>query len=343
MELIREAVKAGARLTRACALVGLSVRTYQRWAQRGEVGDLRAGPKKGPDNKLSPAEQRRVLEVLNSEEFRDLSPNQIVPILAERGEYLCSEATMYRLLKKEGQLAHRERSKEPEERIPVRRIATRPNQVWSWDITYLRGPARGSFFYLYMVVDIWSRKIVGWQVHAEESGELASALIRDAARSEGIDVNTLTLHSDNGGPMKGATMLATLQTLGIVPSFTRPRVSDDNAFSEALFKTLKYRPEYPVERFQSLQEARSWVTGFVRWYHYQHRHSGIAFVRPIDRHDGRDIAILETRKAAYEVAKRRHPERWGSRATRSWERPERVVVRARPNPDVDVPEASAAA
>lgn len=340
MKLIREAVKAGARLARACAFVGLSVRTFQRWAQRSDVGDLRAGSRKEPSNKLSPVgEAPRPREVLNSAEFPHLSPSQIVPILAERGEYPCSEASMYRLLEKAGQLAHRERSKEPEDRIPVRRVATRPNHVWSWDITYLREPACGILSVFYIVVDIWSREIVGWQVHTEESVELASALIRDAARNEGIDVDNLTLHSENGGPMKGVTMLATLHTLGIVPSFTRPRVSDDNLFSEALFKTLKYRPEYPKERFQSLQEARSWVTGFVPLVPLPappQRHR----VRPPRR---RDLEILENRQAAYEAAKQRHPERWGSGATRSWERPERVVVRARPNPDVDVPEASAAA
>lgn len=335
MKLIQEAVTAGARLSKACELVGLSIRTYQRWLKLGGVGDLRAGPKTEPGNKLSAKERKRILEVLNSEEFRDLSPSQVVARLAERGEYLASEATMFRLLKEEKQLAHRGKAKEPQDRIPVRRVATRPNQVWSWDITRLRCPIRGAFFYLYMVVDIWSRKIVGWSVHAEESADYASDLIRKAARDERVDVNTLTLHSDNGGPMKGSTMLATLQSLGIVPSFTRPRVSDDNAFSEALFRTLKYRPEFPREPFADWAEATRWVADFVRWYNYEHRHSGIAFVRPIDRHEGRDIAILEARKATYEEAKKRHPERWGSRPTRSWKRPERVVVRARRTPDVD--------
>ena len=337
MQLIEEAKKAGARRTKACELLGIDIRTYQRWLKRGDLGDLRAGPKTEPRNKLSPKERAAILKLLNSEEFRDLSPAQVVPRLAERGIYMCSEATMFRLLKSENQLEHRGRAKEPEDRMPVRRVATRPNQVWSWDITYLRGPIRGTFLYLYMVVDIWSRKVVGWAVHAEESADHASDLIRKAARDERVDVNTLTLHSDNGGPMKGSTMLATLQNLGIIASFTRPRVSDDNAFSEALFKTLKYRPEFPRGAFQSLAHATRWVADFVRWYNYEHRHSGIAFVRPIDRHEGRDIAILEERKAAYERAKRRHPERWGSRPPRSWKRPERVVVRARRNPDVDDP------
>lgn len=220
----------------------------------------------------------------------------------------------------------------PRTEFPVCRVATRSNQIWSWDITYLKGPARGSFLYLYMVTDIWSRKVVGWSVHDRESADLAAELIDRAARVENIQVDALTLHSDNGGPMKGSTMLATLQALGILPSFTRPRVSDDNPFSEALFRTLKYRPRYPKSgRFASLEAARAWVAGFVRWYNFEHRHSGIKFVRPIERHDGRDIAVLEARKATYEQAKARHPERWGSRSTRNWDPPKRVVVRARPD------------
>ncbi|MEL6187273.1 MAG: DDE-type integrase/transposase/recombinase, partial [Myxococcota bacterium] len=169
----------------------------------------------------------------------------------------------YRLLEEEGQLAHRGRAKAPEDRIPVRRVATRPNQIWSWDISYLRGPARGSFLYLYLVTDIWSRKVVGWAVHTEESAQLASELIERTARAESVEVDALTLHSDNWGPMKGSTMLATLQALGIAASFTRPRVSDDNPFSEAQFRTLKYRRWFPRGHFNSLQHARGWPPSCV--------------------------------------------------------------------------------
>lgn len=330
MELIEEATRAGARLQSACSVLGVSARTYQRWVECTGGDDKRAGPKTAPSNKLTAAERRRLLEVVNCEEFRDLPPSQIVPRLAERGEYVCSEATMYRVLKAEKQLAHRGRAKAPQERTPVVRVATRPNQIWSWDITYLRGPVRGTFFFLYLVLDVWSRKVVGWAVHEREDMDLAAGLIRRTARAENIDIDTLTLHSDNGGPMKGSTLLATLQSLGIVASFTRPRVCDDNPFSEALFRTLKYRPWYPSERFKSLKDARRWVADFVRWYNWEHRHSGIKFVRPVDRHEGRDIQILAQRIEAYEAAKARHPKRWGSRPTRDWTRPKRVSVRARP-------------
>ena len=291
--------------------------------------DRRAGPKSEPPNKLTKREKERILSVANSPEFRDLPPSQIVPKLADRGKYVCSESSMYRVLREAKQLAHRGKAKEPQERRPVERYATRPNSIWSWDITYLRGPVRGTFFFLYMVVDIWSRKIVGFEVHDRECNSLAAALIEKAARREGVRLDQLTLHSDNGGPMRGSTMLATLHRLGIVPSFTRPHVCDDNPFSEALFRTLKYRPWYPSAPFGSLDEARRWVADFVRWYHFEHLHSGIAFIRPVDRHDRSDTAILERRKAVYEAAKRRHPERWGSRATRNWEAPQKVCVRGR--------------
>ncbi len=270
------------------------------------------------------------METVNQPEFENLSPNEIVPKLADRGVYLCSEATMYRVFKDAKQLAHRGRSKEPMDRQPVVRMATQANQIWSWDITYLKSPVNGAFFYLYMVVDVWSRLIVGWSVHEEESMGHASKMIERAARQHGVGLDTLTLHSDNGGPMKGSTMLATLQRLGIVPSFTRPGVCDDNPFSEALFRTLKYRPDYPDGPFQSLAQAQAWVADFVRWYNYDHLHSGVCFVRPVDRHEGRDQSILKRRKAVYEAAKVRHPERWGSRSTRAWEPPQRVCVRAKP-------------
>lgn len=330
IDLVAEAVASGAREQRACAELGISLRTLERWRQRRGREDMRAGPRTEPRNKLTEGERRKVLEIVNRAEFENLSPNEIVPKLADRGEYVCSEATMYRVLKEAKQLAHRGRNKAPVERKPIVRVATKPNQVWSWDITYLRSPIRGRFYYLYLVMDIWSRQIVGWAVHEEESAQHASRLIERAAHRQGIGVDALTLHSDNGSPMKGSTMLATLQRLGIIPSFTRPRVCDDNPFSEALFRTLKYRPSYPDGPFSSVVAARTWVEDFVRWYNYDHLHSGICFIRPVDRHQGRDQDILDRRKATYEAAKARRPDRWGSRDTRAWVAPSRVCVRGKP-------------
>jgi transposase InsO family protein len=269
-----------------------------------------------------------VLEVVNRPEYRNRSPKQIVPSLADQGEYLVSESTMYRILHEEDQLKHRASSSAPARRRPRELVATTPNQVWSWDITYLKSPILGVFFYLYLVVDIFSRKIVAAEVHAAEDSEHAAELIEQACAAEGINPDQLALHSDNGGPMKGATLLATLQQLGVMPSFSRPRVSDDNPYSEALFRTAKYRPEYPNGPFDSLEAAREWVRWFVDWYDHQHLHSAIRFVTPAQRHAGEDAEILANRCAVYEAARTRHPERWSGN-TRDWSRVE--AVRLNPN------------
>lgn len=261
--------------------------------------------------------------------MRDLSPKQIVPRLADRGEYVASESTFYRMLRAGNLAARRGRMRAPSgQSRPRQHVATAPWQVASWDITYLRSHVRGAFFYLYLVEDIWSRKILAWDVHAMESMDHASRLVertRAEAVRDGADLAGWVLHSDNGGPMKGSTMLATLQRLGIVPSFSRPRVSDDNPFSESLFRTLKYSPEYPRAGFASVDEARAWVAAFVGWYNHEHLHSGIAFVTPAARHAGHDVAQLARRRTTYERARRRHPERW-ARNARAWSRPAKVYL-----------------
>lgn len=322
LALIDEAVAAGARLSPVCELLGLTQRAIQRW-RLGAGEDLRCGPREAPANKLSAEERRRMLDVANSPEYRDLPPGQIVPRLADQGVYLASESSFHRVLRAEDQLNHRAPSRPPVARTPPRLVATGPDQVWSWDITYLRAAIRGTFYRLYMTVDIWSRKIIGWAVHEHETPELAAQLFERTCREHGLDPAGLVLHSDNGGPMKGSTMLATLQRLGVVASFSRPRVSDDNAYSEALFRTLKYRPGYPAKPFASLEEADAWVAGFVRWYNTEHLHSGVSFVRPADRHAGRDIEILAKRQRVYEQARKQRPDRW-SGEVRDWSRVETV-------------------
>lgn len=318
LDLIEEALEAGARLQPACGVLGLCARTYQRWKQQ-DGGDRRRGPKSPPANKFSAQEREHLLQVVNAPEFRDLSPKQIVPRLADRREYVGSESTMYRFLRAEGQLEHRQSSRPARvTRRPREHVATGPEQVWSWDITYLRSPVRGVFFYLYLILDVWSRKIVGAQVYAEESTELAAELFGATCEELGLDPDGLVLHQDNGSPMKGAILQATLTSLGVLASFSRPRVSDDNPYSEALFRTLKYRPEYPQRPFASLDEAQAWVDRFVAWYNTEHLHSAIRFVTPDDRHFDRETAILAKRCRVYEAARRRHPERW-SGPSRNWE------------------------
>lgn len=256
--------------------------------------------------------------------FRDLSPKQIVAQLADEGVYVASESTFYRVLREHKMQSHRGRARPPSNSKPREKIATGPNQVWSWDITYLRGPMRRQFFYLYMVLDIWSRKIVGWTVQPAELGSHAARLVMEATLREGSPEG-LVLHSDRGTPMTSAALLGMLDHLSVRPSYGRPRVSDDNPFSEALFRTVKYRPEYPTEPFDSTEAAHAWVEHFVDWYNHEHKHSAIGFVTPHQRHTGEDLALLERRRRVYELARQTHPERW-TRSTRSWSRPEEVAL-----------------
>jgi putative transposase len=316
LKLVDDAVADGARRDAACQAIGLSARTVERWRD-GKVEDQRRGPKKAPANKLTAEEYQAVLRIVNEPRFRDLSPNQIVPLLADEQRYVASESTMYRILRAESLLQHRGRSKAPVRRPPKAHVATGPNQVCSWDITYLKSPIRGVFFYLYLFIDVWSRKVIGWDVHDSESSELAAAIFEKTCAAMHINPRGIVLHADNGGPMKGSTMVATLERLGVLPSYSRPHVSDDNPYSEALFRTLKYRPQYPTQPFGDIAAARMWVRHFVGWYNNEHLHSGIRFVTPCARHAGKDSVILAKRKQVYEDARRKNPSRWTT-STRNW-------------------------
>jgi putative transposase len=317
LALIDEAVSTGARQQAACGILGIDARTVQRWRQQQVNDDRRHGPLTIPRNKLRTAQCARMLAVLNSREFRDLSPKQVIPLLADRGEYLGSESTAYRLLHAAGLLQHRESSRVRSVSKPNELVASGPDQVWCWDITYLPAEPRGMFYYLYLFEDVYSRCIVGWEVHEQESMDLSSELVTTICRQRDVDPNGLTLHSDNGGPMRGITMLKTLRELGIQASFSRPRVSDDNPFAESLFRTMKYRPHYPRRPFRSLAAARAWVEQFVHWYNTEHLHSALNYVTPEDRHAGRDVDILAARHRVYQQAREKNPERW-SRDTRNW-------------------------
>jgi putative transposase len=320
MTLIDQAAAAGARRALACAELGLDARTYRRWRGRdGAPEDRRpTAPRPAPRNALSEAERRAVLDACNSQAFESLPPSQIVPRLADQGRYLASEASFYRILRAEGQQHHRGRARPPARRpSPTSHRARGPCEVWSWDITWMPGPIRGGFFYLYLILDIYSRKIVGWEVHERESAEHAAELVRRAVWAENCLIRPLVLHADNGSPMKGATLKATLERLGVIASYSRPRVSDDNPFSEALFRTCKYRPDWPRSGFASREDAQHWVAGFVAWYNHEHRHSAIRFVTPSARHAGEDRALLERRTQLYTEARAANPRRW-SRQIRNW-------------------------
>lgn len=329
IELVKEARDSGARQSKACEVIGISQKTLQRWISSKNKGDGRLTAVRSPKNKLCELDRQRIINTCNKTEYANKPPSQIVPLLADKGLYLASESTFYRVLKEEKQSQHRSNSK-PARVVnkPDELIAIAPNQIYSWDITYLPTTVKGLFYYLYLVMDIYSRKIVGWQVYENESSALAADLMTDICLSEGVEKNQVTLHSDNGSPMKGATMLATLQELGVMPSFSRPSVSNDNPYSESLFRTLKYRPEYPEKAFGDLSAARKWVDEFTGWYNNEHLHSSIKFVTPVQRHTGEDKVILDNRRAVYTQAKERYPERW-SKDIRNWDH----VSEVRLNPE----------
>jgi putative transposase len=317
--LIEEAKEAGARESATCQEIGVSQRTLQRWRSEGAPQeDQRPLAKRPvPCNKLNEEETMAVIDTANQPEFKSLPPSQIVPILADRGVYLASESTFYRILRSHDLQHHRGRSGKPVTRPASTHCATAPNQVWMWDITWLPGPAKGIYFYLYLVLDLFSRKIVAWDIWLEESAENASVLVRRATLSEQRGSRPLVLHSDNGSPMKGASLLETLYALGITPSKSRPRVSNDNPYAESIFRTCKYRPSYPAGGFQDLTAARTWVLAFAHWYNYEHHHSGLNFLTPHQRHAGMSEDILAKRRQLYGQAKAAHPERW-SGEIRSW-------------------------
>jgi len=317
MELVKQAQTSGAGRAACCQVLDVSLRTLERWEKQPDQGDQRRGPDTVCAQGLSEKEKQAIVAICNSSAYRDLSPWQIVARLADQGVYLGSQSSFYRVLKQNHQLSHRQNSKPSVHSRPKDLTARNPNEVWGWDITYLNSPIRGAYYYLYLVEDIFSRMIVGWTVEEEQSAEHSARLIDWACQEHGIARGQLTLHADNGAPVKGATLLATLERLGIAPSFSRPRVSDDNPYSESLFKTLKYRPSYPQSAFSGIDQAREWVSRFVKWYNTEHLHSAIRFVTPSCRHQGLDQAILQKRSAVYENAKRQNPLRWSGQ-TRNW-------------------------
>ena len=251
-------------------------------------------------------------------QFAHLSPKQLVPRLADQGLYLASESTCYRLRRRYGLRAtKRAISLTDITRATTLHRATRPNQVWSWDITWLPTTVRGIYLHLYLVMDVWSRRIVAWRIADSDSAEIAAELITQACRDGNFDPRGLVLHANNGKPMRASTLIATLQWLGVVPSFSRPHVSDDNPYSESLFRTLKHTPAYPRLPFAGLTFAQRWMTCFVDWYNGEHRHSAIRYVTPDERHSGREQAILARRHELYLHARSLNPERW-TRSTRNW-------------------------
>jgi len=319
---ITEARRKGARLKPACQLAGIDARTFQRWGSGGSLnGDRRPQAERPtPTHALSQQERERILQIANESRFAEIPPARIVPMLADEGVYIASESSFSRVLRAHGQTRHRGRSKIPQrKRPPSTHVATGPRQLLSWDMTFLASQVLGKWFYLYLILDVYSRKIVGFEVHETDNSDHAVELLRRTALAEGF--HTLptkpVLHGDNGATLKATTVLAMMNWLGLKASYSRPRVSDDNAYVESLFRTAKYRPQYPAAGFASLQDARDWSRSFVTWYNNVHRHSGIRYVTPAERHDGKDVTILARRHTLYQQARTANPRRW-ARHTRNW-------------------------
>ena len=341
MRYMQEAMEQGSRLEPACKEVELSLRTYRRWLKDGVVqADGRPDASHpAPHNKLTDEEKAQIVSVANDPLYASLPPSQIVPKLADQGVYIASESSFYRVLKAQDQVQHRGRAKAPEGKAPPQSYtATGPNQVWSWDITYCPAQTQGQYFYLYVIEDIFSRKLVGWEVHDQECGTKAAHLLQRTILAERCFAKPLVLHSDNGAPMKSLTFKSKMEELGITASHSRPRVSNDNPYSESVFKTMKYCPRWPTKGFDTIEACRAWVKDFVIWYNEMHCHSGIRFVTPLQRHQGKDKDILKKRHKVYQEARERTPSRWSGN-TRNWGYIEKVNL----NPERTKPDEQDAA
>jgi putative transposase len=283
---IEQARKDGARLAPACALAGIDTCTLRRWkAGDGlQLGDRRPGAVRPiPSHALSEAERAEIIAIANEPRFAETPPARIVPALADEGIYIASESSFHRVLHAHGQMNRRGRAQPPRpSRPPTTHIASRPGEVWCWDLTFLPAQTQGRWFYFYLILDLYSRKIVGFEVHDTDSAEHAAHLARRTAIAEGVHAMPVrpVLHGDNGATLKATTVLAMLHWLGIEPSYSRPRVSDDNAFAEALFRTAKYRPEFPLKGFADLDAARQWGMRFVQWYNRSSEHTSLYVVGP---------------------------------------------------------------
>jgi putative transposase len=292
-----------------CDALSVPRATLYRRRKQARAPTSEPTPRPTPERALAPAERQRVLDVLHSKRFVDTAPAEVVATLMDEKKYLCSERTMYRILASEDEVRERRNQLRHPHYAKPELLATGPNQVWSWDITKLKGPTKWTYFYLYVMIDIFSRYVVGWMVAQRENAELAKRLIRESCDKEGIEPEQLTIHSDRGSPMKAKTTGQLLADLGVTKSHSRPHVSNDNPFSESQFKTFKYRPGFP-ERFGGQQHALSWSRVFFPWYNQVHRHSGIAMLTPEMVHRGQADAVLAQRHEVALAAYHAHPERF---------------------------------
>jgi transposase InsO family protein len=320
--IIQEARDKGCTIKECCDCIEISTRTYIRW-NKGLLMDKRKGAKKRVALKLSDSDRQNIIRVCCEDRFIDLTPYCIIATLLDEGIYLGSASTFYRVLREAGLTKHRRKSHPGVAKTkPVELCASGPNQIYSWDITYLKTMVRGIYYFAYVVIDIWSRKIVCWEIHDRESSEIAAVMFKNMVTR--LKLQGVTLRSDNGSPMKGGDILSMFYSLGIIPSYSRPRVSNDNPFSESLFKTIKYTAGYP-SFFESIDHAMEWFNGFVNWYNTEHKHSGIGYITPEQRHNGTGKLIMDNRNTVMKMAREKHPERWGNKL-QTWKSEEYVYL-----------------
>ena len=293
----------------ACRAVGRPRATYYDQHRQSPRPVRPSRPRRPPPSTLSPAERQAVLDVLHSERFCDQSPYEVYATLLDEGVYLASIRTFYRILRQEGEVRERRAQATHPARVKPELMADAPRQVWSWDITKLKGPTKGIYYYLYVLIDVYSRYVVGWLLAPQESAELAKQLIADSVERESVEPGNLTIHADNGSSMASKPVALLLEDLGVAKSHSRPHTSNDNPYSEAQFKTLKYRPNFP-ERFDSIEQARAFCREFFPWYNDEHRHSGIGLLTPAMVHHGTALQVTERRVAVLADAYARHPERF---------------------------------
>lgn len=319
-EQVQQAAAAVGSTKGACEALGMSRATYYR-----QLKPKVERPRPAPPRKLSDAERTLVLDTLNSERFVDQAPAQVHATLLESNQYLCSARTMYRILEDNRQVNERRNQLRRPHYAKPELLATAPNELWSWDITKLKGPVKWSYFYLYVILDVFSRYVVGWMLADHESAQLAKRLIAETCDKQNIKPDHLTLHADRGAAMKSKLVAQLLADLSITKTHSRPHVSDDNPFSESHFKTMKYRPDFP-ERFGSGEDARHFCRTFFDWYNDAHHHSGLLFLTPAQVHYGAATAVLARRQATLDAAHSAHPERFPNGPPRVRELPSEVWI-----------------
>ncbi len=323
MDAVREHAPALG-VARMCRALGLPRATLYR-ARRRERFPVETKPRPKPPRALDEEERQAVLDVLHEPRFVDLPPGEVYATLLDEERFYCSERTMYRILKAKGEVRERRKQLEHPPYAKPELIAAGPNEVWSWDITKLKGPVKWTYFYLYVILDIFSRYTAGWMVAALESAELAKWLITETCRKQAITEEQLTLHADRGSSMKSKCLAMLLSDLGVTKTHSRPHVSNDNPFSESQFKTLKYRPEFPA-RFGCIEDARVHCVDFFQWYNMEHHHSALGWLTPEDVHYGRGPGMVQARQQVLNVAYAQHPERFVRKPPEAPQLPEAVWI-----------------